>query len=68
MATPPASPWMTIEELADRLHLSVKTLYNWGLDGRGPAPVKVGRRLLYRVTTVEAWEAKQEREATSGAR
>jgi excisionase family DNA binding protein len=56
-----ASPWLTIEELAERLHLSVKTLQNWHLLGRGPTAVKVGRRLLYKLATVEKWEREQER-------
>jgi DNA-binding transcriptional regulator YiaG len=61
-----ASPWLTTEELADRLHLTPKTLANWKLEGRGPTPVKVGRRLLYRLETVERWEKQQERLSRAG--
>jgi predicted DNA-binding transcriptional regulator AlpA len=55
-----ADVWLTTEELAERLHLAPKTLWNWNLQGVGPTPVKVGRRLLYRVEAVEAWEREQE--------
>ena len=51
---------MTVEELAARLRLKPKTLHNGHLVGKGPAPMKVGRRLLYRVDEVEAWERAQE--------
>jgi excisionase family DNA binding protein len=61
-----ASPWLTTEELADRLHLSIKTLQNWKLEGRGPTAVKVGRRLLYKLTTVEKWEREQEKLSRAG--
>ena len=54
------STWLTTEELAARLHVTPKTLWNWHLNSIGPAPVKVGRRLLYRVEAVEAWEKEQE--------
>ena len=50
---------LTVEELAARWRLKPKTLHNWHLVGKGPAPMKVGRRLLYRVDEVEAWEAEQ---------
>jgi predicted site-specific integrase-resolvase len=51
---------LTVEELAARLRLKPKTLHNWHLSGKGPAPMKVGRRLLYRLDVVEAWEKEQE--------
>jgi hypothetical protein len=51
---------LTTEELAARWHMRPKTLHNWHLLGKGPVPMKVGRRLLYRVDEVEAWERAQE--------
>ena len=51
---------LTVEELAGRLRLKPKTLHNCHLVGKGPAPMKVGRRLLYRLDAVEAWEREQE--------
>jgi hypothetical protein len=51
---------LTVEELAARWRLQPKTLHNWHLIGKGPMPVKVGRRLLYRAEDVEAWEREQE--------
>jgi DNA-binding transcriptional MerR regulator len=58
---------LTVEELAARWRLKPKTLHNWHLIGKGPTPVKVGRRLLYRAEDVEAWEDAQ-REQGSRAR
>jgi DNA-binding transcriptional MerR regulator len=55
-----ASTRLTVEELASRLRLKPKTLHYWHLVGKGPAPMKVGRRLLYRLDVVEAWEKEQE--------
>jgi len=51
---------LTVEELAARWRLKPKTLHNWHLVGKGPTPVKVGRRLLYRLDAIEAWEREQE--------
>jgi Helix-turn-helix domain len=51
---------LTVEEVAARWRLQPKTLHNWHLLGKGPTPVKVGRRLLYRLDEIERWEAEQE--------
>lgn len=59
---------LTTEELAARWHLRPKTLWNWHLQGKGPTPMKVGRRLLYRLDAVERWEQQQEQEAAARAR
>jgi hypothetical protein len=60
------SPWLTREELAERLHVTPKTLGNWKLEGCGPAPVKVGRRLLHKLATVEKWKREQKRLSRAG--
>jgi len=54
---------MTVEELAERWHLKPKTLHNWHLTGKGPTPVKIGRRLLYSIDAIERWEQRQEEAA-----
>ncbi len=44
-------------ELSDRLRLSVRTLQRWRWSGRGPAYLKLGGRVVYRLVDVEEWEA-----------
>jgi excisionase family DNA binding protein len=58
MATP--DRWMTPEEVAERLRVPMATLYAWRYKNIGPAAVRLGRHLRYRVEAVEAWEAEQE--------
>jgi excisionase family DNA binding protein len=58
MATP--DRWMTPEEVAERLRVPRATLYAWRYKNIGPAAVRLGRHLRYRVEVVEAWEAEQE--------
>jgi excisionase family DNA binding protein len=52
--------WMTPEEVAERLRVPRATLYAWRYKNIGPAAVRLGRHLRYRVEVVEAWEAEQE--------
>ena len=49
-------------DLARRWQLSHRTLERWRRDGRGPAHLKLGTLVLYRVEDVEAYEAAQWRE------
>lgn len=42
-------------ELADVLGISVHTLYNWRVRGEGPPGFRVGGRVRYRRSAVEAW-------------
>ena len=44
------------QALADRLGLSVRTLQRWRWKGKGPAYLKLGGRVVYRLEDVEAWE------------
>lgn len=46
---------LTPEETAVRLRRAVQTLARWRCEGTGPAFVKVGGRIAYRVRDVEAW-------------
>lgn len=49
---------MTIAEVAERLNVPIKTLYNWRHLGRGPRSIRVaGRSVRYRPEDVEAWLA-----------
>lgn len=47
---------LTPTELAARLRLKVSTLANWRHAGSGPRFIKLGRRVVYPLTEVEAWE------------
>ena len=44
------------EEVAQRLRTSVGTLSNWRMQGRGPKYIKLGRKILYPLREVEAFE------------
>lgn len=52
--------WMTPDEVAERLRVPRATLYAWRYRGIGPAAVRVGRHLRYRIEAVEQWEREQE--------
>lgn len=55
--------FLTAEELRSRWNnsLSVRTLANWRSLAEGPAFVKVGARVFYRMDDVLAWEARRRR-------
>lgn len=47
---------LTPRELAARWKMAEQTLANWRFAGRGPRFVKIGRKVLYPMAEVEAWE------------
>jgi excisionase family DNA binding protein len=49
-------PLLTVEELAERYKTTPKTVYGWLYKGTAPRSVKPGRRRLFRVDDVLAWE------------
>lgn len=51
------TPFLAQHELAKRWHLSPRTLERWRWCGRGPAFVKIGGRVLYRIDEIERLEA-----------
>lgn len=53
-------PWLTTEQLAERFHTSPSTIRYWRHRGTGPEGTPFGRRVLYRQSTVDAWEKDQE--------
>jgi hypothetical protein len=53
--------YMTIEELAAELDMAAMTLALWRMRQKGPAYIKVGRKILYSRTTVKEWIASQVR-------
>lgn len=56
---------LTILETADRLHLVKGTLANWRVQGKGPRYMKIGKKVLYPVVEVEAFEQRQLRSNTA---
>jgi predicted site-specific integrase-resolvase len=49
-------PHLTEKVLAPRLGLSVRTLQRWRWQGKGPAYLKLGGRVVYREADIAAWE------------
>jgi excisionase family DNA binding protein len=47
---------LTEAEAADRLGFKAETLRKWRAQGKGPAYLKLGRSIRYRLADVEAWE------------
>ena len=45
---------LTIEETAERLRVSADTLKYWRFRGKAPVGFRVGRRVVYRASDVEA--------------
>lgn len=55
-------------DLARRWSLSPRTLERWRWTGDGPAFLKVGGRVAYRLQDIEAWEADRLRRSTTADR
>ena len=53
-------PALTLSELANRLCVSVQTLYDLRSQGRGPRGFRVGRQLRFRASEIDAWLARME--------
>lgn len=51
----------TQRELAHRWRLSGRTLEKWRWTKKGPAHLKLGGRVVYRLDDIEAFEAEQRR-------
>jgi len=52
------------EKLARRWAISPRTLQRWRQEGKGPAYLKLGGRVVYRIFDVEAWEDESRRAGT----
>lgn len=46
-------------QLSKRWNISARTLEHWRWEGIGPLYLKLGRRVLYRISDIEAYEAEQ---------
>ena len=56
---------LTPSTLAARWKITPHTLSQWRWNGRGPQFLKVGRRILYKLNDVEAFEEKKIYQNTS---
>lgn len=56
---------LTTSEAASRLRTTVGTLANWRVKGQGPKFIKHGRKVLYPLEMVMAYERAQLRENTA---
>ena len=52
---------MTPEDTGGKLHTPLTTLQWWRSTGRGPTYVKIGRRVFYRTSDLDAFIAAGER-------
>lgn len=55
------SKYLTTAELADRYHISTKTLYRWERDEKlsFPKSIKLNGRNLYPVEQIQEWERRR---------
>lgn len=59
--------YMTTNEVAARFRTSPETVRWWRFTGTGPASIKPGKRVLYAIEAVEAFEARLRAEAAEKA-
>lgn len=48
---------MTVPEVADYLNVTRQAIYQWRHKGGGPRSIKVGQRVRFRRSDVDAWLA-----------
>jgi excisionase family DNA binding protein len=46
---------LNIKQAAEVLGCSVSTLYDWRTDRKGPKGARIGGRVMYRESDLEAW-------------
>lgn len=56
---------LTPQETAARLRTTIGTLSNWRVRGEGPRFIKLGRKVLYPLAEIEAFEQRQLRANTA---
>jgi len=60
-SSPRPAAFLTLPQAAEYLGLSANTLYVWRHRRQGPPSFLMGRRVMYRITALDAWVADQER-------
>ena len=53
-----ALKYLTVDHIAALLQRSHRTLETWRRNGNGPPFIRIGRRVVYRRSDIEAWLAK----------
>lgn len=56
MLSDPNSPFLSVEELAERYAVSPATVHQWLYKRTGPRSFKIGRYRRFRLEDVIAWE------------
>ena len=62
------SQWLSQDQLATRLDISVRSLERMRNAGTGPRFSKAGKKILYRLHDVEAWLEERSFSSTAEAR
>ena len=65
---PILSEFLTKEELAVELRRNPRTLDRWAVLGIGPPRTRIGRKILYRRTSIQKWIVARERPADPARR
>jgi excisionase family DNA binding protein len=52
--------YLTVDQLAAELGVATITVKRWAALKQGPPATKIGRRVLYRRSSVQTWLARQE--------
>ena len=53
-------PWLTTDDVAERYQRNESTIRYWRKIGYGPPGVRIGRRVYYRTSEVQKFEAELE--------
>ena len=59
-----SSPFLSVEQAAERLHLKPDTLDKWRHNGKGPIFRTHGRRVVYHIDELDAWSKKTARQTS----
>ena len=58
---------LSIDDLAERYGVPVKTVYAWNSEGTGPRYMRIGRHVRYKLADVIAWENTRYADGGKGA-
>lgn len=61
-----ADDLLTVDEIAAELRVPESTFRTWRSLGKGPKSFKLGRRVVYRRSDVQAWIDRQEADTARG--
>ncbi|WP_432083003.1 helix-turn-helix domain-containing protein [Streptomyces sp. WAC 04229] len=56
----PEAAFLNLAKAAEYLGISPNTLYVWRHRRQGPPSFRMGRRVMYRITALDAWVCAQE--------